>query len=86
MVILDRRFTLFFWRDARRAAIGTSGGSVLLRGLGSLRNRTPASSSAEPVHLTGMVVAPEFPLEAHFFLVLLCYLTMNPVHHPAAVQ
>ena len=77
MVILDRRFTLFFWRDARRAAIVLPVGLFFfaawdLSGIGLgifFRGETP--------FMTGMVIAPEFPLEEVFFLVLLCYLTMN---------
>jgi lycopene cyclase domain-containing protein len=77
MVVLDRRLSLFFWRDARRATIVMVVGVVFFLiwdfvgvGLGIFfRGQTP--------FMTGIVVAPEVPLEEVFFLALLCYLTMN---------
>ena len=77
MVVLDRRFTLFFWRDARRAAIVLVVGLVFfvvwdLSGIG-----LGIFFRGETSFMTGLVIAPELPLEELFFLVLLCYLTMN---------
>jgi lycopene cyclase domain-containing protein len=77
MVVLDRRFRLFFWDDARRATIVLTAGVVLflvwdLLGIGLgifFRGQTP--------FMTGVLVAPEVPVEEIFFLVLLCYLSMN---------
>lgn len=77
MVVLDRRFALFFWRDVRRATIVLAAGLVFflawdLAGVGLgvfFRGETP--------FMTGLQVAPEVPLEEVFFLALLCYLTMN---------
>ena len=77
MVVLDRRFQLFFWRDARRAAIVLPAGVVFFLiwdafgvGLGIFfRGVTEI--------MTGVLIAPEIPLEEVFFLVLLCYTTMN---------
>ena len=77
MVILDRRFTLFFWRDARRAAIVLVAGVLFFLiwdlcgiGLGIFFRGTTS-------FMTGIVLAPELPLEEVFFLLLLCYLSMN---------
>ncbi|MET4703792.1 lycopene cyclase domain-containing protein [Frigoribacterium sp. UYMn621] len=77
MVMLDRRFALFFWRDARRAAIVLAVGLVFfvawdLSGIG-----LGIFFRGETSFMTGLVVAPEFPVEELFFLTLLCYLTMN---------
>ncbi len=77
MVMLDRRFALFFWRDAPRATIVLAIGLVFfliwdLSGIGLgifFRGETP--------FMTGLVVAPELPVEELFFLTLLCYVTMN---------
>jgi lycopene cyclase domain-containing protein len=77
MVVLDRRFRLFFWADARRASIVLTAGVVLflvwdLFGIGLgifFRGQTP--------FMTGVLVAPEVPVEEIFFLILLCYLSMN---------
>jgi lycopene cyclase domain-containing protein len=77
MVVLDRRFRLFFWRDARRAAIVLAAGVAFfvfwdLAGIGLgvfFRGGGP--------WMTGLQVAPELPVEELGFLTLLCYLTMN---------
>ncbi len=77
MVVLDRRFHLFFWRAARRGAVVLVVGvlfflawdlSVIELGI-FFRGETP--------FMTGLVIAPELPIEEVFFLTLLCYLTMN---------
>jgi len=77
MVLLDWRFTLFFWRDARRAAIVLAAGVVFflawdLAGIG-----LGIFYRGETEIMTGVMLAPELPLEEAFFLALLCYLTMN---------
>lgn len=77
MVVLDRRFTLFFWRDWRRAAVILPTGIAFflvwdLAGIG-----LGIFFRGETSFMTGIQVAPELPLEEPFFLALLCYLTMN---------
>ena len=77
MVVLDRRFRLFFWRDARRATIVLIAGLVFflvwdLAGVGG-----GIFFRGETAFMTGLQIAPEVPLEEGFFLALLCYLTMN---------
>lgn len=77
MVVLDRRFGLFFWADARRAAIVLAAGVVFflvwdLFGIG-----LGIFFRGETSFMTGLVIAPELPIEEVFFLALLCYLTMN---------
>jgi lycopene cyclase domain-containing protein len=77
MVVLDRRFHLFFWSDARRATIVLAAGVALflvwdLLGIGLgifFRGQTP--------FMTGLLLAPELPIEEVLFLTLLCYLAMN---------
>ncbi|WP_210507987.1 lycopene cyclase domain-containing protein [Naasia sp. SYSU D00057] len=77
MVVLDRRYRLFFAKDARRAGIVLAVGILFFLawdvagiGLGIFfRGGSPL--------LTGIVLAPELPLEEVFFLALLCYVTMN---------
>ena len=76
MVLLDRRFSLFFWRDARRAAIVLAAGVLFfllwdLFGIG-----LGIFSRGETMVMTGIVVAPELPVEEVFFLAFLSYLTM----------
>jgi lycopene cyclase domain-containing protein len=77
MTVLDRRFSLFFWRDARRAAIVLVAGVAFfvvwdLFGIG-----TGIFFRGETDFMTGLQVAPELPVEEPFFLALLSYLTMN---------
>ena len=77
MMLLDRRFRLFFWVDARRATIVLTAGIAFfvvwdLFGIGLgifFRGATE--------FMTGLQVAPELPVEELFFLALLSYLTMN---------
>lgn len=77
MVLLDHKHRLFFWQDARRAAIVLVVGvafflvwdvygialGIFFRGAGPW--------------MTGVLLGPELPLEEVFFLTLLCYMTMN---------
>lgn len=77
MVVLDRRFGLFFWRDARRAGIVLAAGVVFflvwdLFGIG-----LGIFFRGETSFMTGLQLAPELPVEEVFFLTLLCYLSMN---------
>ncbi len=77
MVLLDRRFRLSFWADARRASI------VLITGVAFLFVWDLAGVAngiffrGETPWMTGVLVAPEVPLEEVFFLTLLTYLTLN---------
>lgn len=77
MVLLDRRFRLFFWRSAWRACVVLVVGVVFflvwdLAGIG-----LGIFFRGETSFMTGVQVAPELPVEEVFFLTLLCYLAMN---------
>ena len=77
MVVLDRRFRLFFWSDPWRAAIVLVSGIVFflawdLSGVGF-----GIFFRGETAFMTGLQVAPELPVEELFFLALLVYVTMN---------
>jgi lycopene cyclase domain-containing protein len=76
LVLVDRRFRLYFWHDAARAAVVLAVGVLFFVlwdlcgiGLGIFRR-------GETPYLTGLVVAPQLPVEEIFFLTFLCYLTM----------
>jgi lycopene cyclase domain-containing protein len=77
MVALDVRFKLFFAAAPLRAAI------VLVVGVAFFLTWDVAGITlgiffrGNPDLLTGVLLAPELPLEELFFLVLLCYTTMN---------
>lgn len=77
MVLLDRRFALFFWRDARRAAIVLPLGVAffLVWDLGGILLGIFFRGQTD--FMTGLLIGPELPIEEAFFLTLLCYLTMN---------
>ena len=77
MVVLDRRFRLFFWRDARRALIVLLVGLVFFLAWDLAGVGLGIFFRGETAFMTGLQVAPEVPLEEVFFLTLLCYLTMN---------
>ncbi|MBF4563786.1 lycopene cyclase domain-containing protein [Plantibacter sp. VKM Ac-2876] len=77
MVMLDRRFRLFFWADRRRAAIILPIGVVFFLVWDLLGIGTGIFFRGETSFMTGLQVAPELPIEEVFFLTLLCYLTMN---------
>jgi lycopene cyclase domain-containing protein len=80
MVVLDRRFRLFFWRDARRAAIVLAAGVAFFVVWDLAGIRLGVFFRGETDFMTGLQLAPELPLEELFFLAFLCYLTMNLVH------
>jgi lycopene cyclase domain-containing protein len=76
MVMLDRRFRLFFWRDARRAAIVLPLGVIffLLWDVGGIMLGIFFRGVTD--FMTGLLIGPELPIEEVFFLTLLCYNTM----------
>ena len=77
MVMLDRRFRLFFWADARRASIVLIAGVLFFLAWDFLGVGLGIFFRGETDFMTGLQIAPEIPLEEVFFLTLLCYLSMN---------
>lgn len=77
MVMLDRRFHLFFWADGRRAAIVLVVGVLFFLAWDLAGVGLGVFFRGETDFMTGVQIAPEVPLEEIFFLTLLCYLTMN---------
>ena len=73
LAVLDRRFRLAFWSDPRRAALTIGIGVVgfLLWDLAGLGLGIFARGDSP--HMTGILIAPELPVEEAFFLALLCY-------------
>lgn len=77
MALVDRRWRLAFWRDARRAAI------VLLVGVALLLLADVVGIALGVFHrsttwaMTGLLLGPELPIEEPVFLAFLVYLTMN---------
>lgn len=79
MVLVDRRWRLFFWRDARRAAWVLVIGVALLLVADVAGIALGVFSRAPTWAMTGIVLGPELPLEEPLFLAFLAYLTMNLV-------
>jgi lycopene cyclase domain-containing protein len=77
MVLLDRRFSLFFWDSWWRAAIVLAAGVGFFLAWDLTGIRLGIFFRGVTNFMTGWLLAPELPLEELFFLVLLCYLTMN---------
>ncbi|ADG75774.1 lycopene cyclase domain protein [Cellulomonas flavigena DSM 20109] len=73
LAVLDRRFRLAFWYDARRASwtVGLSVVGFLLWDLAGLALGIFARGDSP--HMTGILLAPELPIEEAFFLALLSY-------------
>ena len=76
MVLLDARFRLVFWRDARRATIVLALGLVFFLAWDAAGIALGVFARGGSRFMTGIVLAPEFPLEEVFFLLFLCYLTL----------
>src|SRR5829696_5778938 len=73
LATLDWRHRLAFWSDARRAAVCVGVGVVvfLLWDLAGLALGIFARGQSP--HMTGVLLAPDLPLEEAFFLTLLSY-------------
>jgi lycopene cyclase domain-containing protein len=76
---VDRRWRLFFWRDARRAAWVLVIGVALLLVADVVGIALGVFSRAPTWAMTGILLGPELPLEEPLFLAFLTYLTMNLV-------
>ena len=76
MVLLDRRFSLFFWRDGRRATIVLVVGVLFFVVWDLLGITLGIFFRGESAISTGALLAPELPIEEPIFLLFLSYLTM----------
>lgn len=76
MLLLDHRFRLFFWRDAVAATIVTIAGLAFFLVWDVFGIATGIFLRGDAVIATGIVLAPEMPLEEPVFLVFLVICTM----------
>ncbi|WP_348788104.1 lycopene cyclase domain-containing protein [Leifsonia sp. NPDC080035] len=76
MVLLDRRFRLVFWRDARRATLVLVIGLLFFLAWDAVGIASGVFARGASPFLSGVDVAPELPVEELFFLTFLCYLTL----------
>lgn len=77
MVVLDRRFGLVLWADARRGAIVLAGGVAFLLLWDVVGIGAGVFFRGQTEFMTGLLIGPELPVEEVFFLTLLCYCAMN---------
>ena len=75
--MLDRRFRLVLWADARRGAIVLAAGIAFLLIWDVVGIGAGVFFRGQTSFMTGWLLAPELPVEEIFFLILLCYCTMN---------
>ncbi|SFJ74767.1 lycopene cyclase domain-containing protein [Cellulomonas sp. KH9] len=73
LALIDRRLGLAFWYDARRSAwtVGLGVVGFLLWDVAGLLLGIFARGDSP--HMTGLLLAPELPVEEAFFLTLLSY-------------
>jgi len=76
MVLIDRGFRLFFWRDARRATVVLVIGVVFFVAWDLVGIHLGIFARGASSLATGIVLAPELPVEEPVFLAFLCYLIM----------
>ena len=76
MLLLDHRFRLFFWRNAKAAAIVTAVGVLFLLGWDLAGIGLGIFLRGEGTIATGLLLAPELPLEEPVFLLFLVLCTM----------
>ncbi|MCY1159730.1 MAG: lycopene cyclase protein [Citricoccus sp.] len=76
MVLLDRRFRLVLWRAPRTGAVVLAVGLVffLAWDLAAIASQHYAAGKSEA--MTGIMLAPELPLEEILFILFLSYLTL----------
>lgn len=76
MVLVDRRWRLVFWRDPRRAAIALVAAVALLLVVDLVGIALGVFHRGETWTMTGVLLAPELPLEEPLFLVFLVHLAL----------
>ncbi len=76
LAVLDWRHRLAFWADWRRTVACLAIGLVLFLAWDVAGIALGIFARGENAYMTGLLLAPELPVEEAFFLVLLCYNTL----------
>lgn len=76
LAVLDRRFRLFLWRAPRAGALVLAAGVVFFLAWDAAGIAAGVFEHAPSPLATGVMLAPELPLEEPFFLAFFCYATM----------
>lgn len=76
LAVLDRRFRLAFWHDRRRAALAVGIGVVAFLAWDVAGLVLGIFARGESPWMTGLLLAPDLPVEEAVFLTLLCYVAL----------
>jgi lycopene cyclase domain-containing protein len=76
MGLLDHRFRLVVWRDGRRAALVLAVGVAFFLVWDLVAIASGFYHLGESEAMSGIVVAPELPVEELLFILFLCYVTL----------
>ena len=76
MLAVDHRWRVFWWADRRRAALVMAAGVGLFLVWDAAGILTGSFERGESSGMTGIELAPDFPLEELVFITFLCHLTM----------
>lgn len=76
MGVLDKRFALALFHDARRTIITIAIGVAVFIVWDVLGIAMGIFFSGSSPYTTGLYLTPEFPVEELFFLTFLCYFTL----------
>ena len=76
IALLDRRHKLAFWVDAKASALAISISVAVFLVWDLVGIALGIFFRGNAPHLSGLLLAPEVPVEELFFLILLCYNTL----------
>lgn len=76
MVTLDWRYTLAFFYDARRTAVVLATGFIVFALWDAVGIGLGIFFSGHSHYMSGIYLAPEFPIEEVGFLLFLCYFAL----------
>ncbi|PKQ27211.1 MAG: lycopene cyclase domain-containing protein [Actinobacteria bacterium HGW-Actinobacteria-4] len=76
LAVLDWRYKLAMWADARRAVVTIASAVVVFLLWDGIGVALGIFFRGDAPYMTGLVVAPEIPVEEVLFLTLLCYQTL----------
>lgn len=79
MALIDARWRLAFWRAPGAAALAVGAGTALLLAWDVVGIGFGVFFRGDSAWATGLVIAPELPIEEPVFLVFLCYLALVSV-------
>ena len=76
MTLLDARFRLVMWRDPRRCTVVLAVGVLLFLVWDVVAIEHGFYRRGDSAAMTGLLIAPELPVEELLFITFLCYTTL----------